>query len=179
MIKQTKWRSLTAVGISPSFWVQTRLIKQNYVDMNSCKLTLVKRQVKQYSHYEIRKNILAGMSQRALVNHYFGSKNCACLHWAQTVTVRSQDLRYKLKVHATTCIGLAIHHTSPNQKKCMSSYTAISHRITRQCQQRKGRAGESQAEERSMITHIEHHTSNNKYNRDTEMQTSKVRRLVH
>ena len=50
------------------------------------------------------------MSQRALVNHYFGSENCACLHWAQTVTVRSQDLRYKLKVHATTCIGLAIHH---------------------------------------------------------------------
>ena len=52
------------------------------------------------------------MSQRALVNHYFGSENCACLHWAQTVTVRSQDLRYKLKVHATTCIGLAIHHTN-------------------------------------------------------------------
>ena len=51
------------------------------------------------------------MSQIALVNHYFGSENCACLHWAQTVTVRSQDLRYKLKVHATTCIGLAIHHT--------------------------------------------------------------------
>ena len=52
------------------------------------------------------------MSQRALVNHYFGSENCACLPWAQTVTVRSQDLRYKLKVHATTCIGLAIHHTA-------------------------------------------------------------------
>ena len=56
-------------------------------------------------------NILAGMSQRALVNHYFGSENCAFLQWAQTVTVRSQDLHYKLKVHATTCIGLAIHHT--------------------------------------------------------------------
>ena len=57
------------------------------------------------------------MSQIALVNHYFGSENCACLHWAQTVTVRSQDLRYKLKVHATTCVGLPIHHTSPNPKK--------------------------------------------------------------
>ena len=55
------------------------------------------------------------MSQRALVNHYFGSENCACLHWAQTVTVRSQDLRYKLKVHATTCIGLAIHHNIVNK----------------------------------------------------------------
>ena len=52
------------------------------------------------------------MSQRALVNHYFGSENCACLHWAQAVTVRSQDLWYKLKVHATTCIGLAIHHNN-------------------------------------------------------------------
>ena len=54
------------------------------------------------------------MSQRALVNHYFGSENCACLHWAQTVTVRSQDLRYKLKVHATISVGLAIHHTTPS-----------------------------------------------------------------
>ena len=55
------------------------------------------------------------MSQRALVNHYFGSENCACLHWAQTVTVRSQDLRYKLKVHATISVGLAIHHTNNRQ----------------------------------------------------------------
>ena len=38
-----------AVAISPSSWVQTQLINQNYVDMNSRKLTLVKRQVKQYS----------------------------------------------------------------------------------------------------------------------------------
>ena len=33
-----------------------------------------------------------GRSQIALVYHYFGSENCACLHWAQAVTVRSQDL---------------------------------------------------------------------------------------
>ena len=47
--KQAKWCRLTAVGISPSFWVQTWLIKLNYVDMNSCKWPPFKRQVKQHS----------------------------------------------------------------------------------------------------------------------------------
>ena len=74
------------------------------------------------------------MSHRALVNHYFGSENCACLHWAQAVTVRSQDLRYKLKVHATTCVGLAIHHTCDKKNDLQISnlflYTCITVKLS-------------------------------------------------
>ena len=79
--------------------------------------------------------------------------NCHC-------SIAGSTLRTK-----SACYHLHRTRDSPHfpqpKKKCMSSYTAILHKITRQCQQRKGRAGESQAEERSMITHIEHHMSNN------------------
>ena len=105
MIKQTKWRSLTAVGISgyKRGWLNKTMLIWALVSGHNLKDKLNNTVVKKLEKYTC--------SQRALVNHYFGSENCASLHWAQAVTVRSQDLRYKLKVHATTCIGLAIHHS--------------------------------------------------------------------
>ena len=119
MIKQTKWRTLTAVGISPTFWVQTRQIKIIYIDMNSHEKVLSERQVAQYRRHKFNWQVKY-QARSSIDNRLMRIDIC----WQLSKSIAS--LSWKLTTHITSYhVRLAVYHTTPTFNKCMSTYTAL------------------------------------------------------